>query len=140
MERQILEDYKINVKLKLSALWVSLIFCYIYGDYFELYVPQKVSGLLSGENMLDTPSKLFIATLVLVIPSLMICLSILLKSAISRWLNIIFGLVFTLMMLFIAINSISSWYSFYVFLAFTESIITAYIVWLAWNWPLSKTS
>ncbi|MBT32595.1 MAG: hypothetical protein CMO01_23280 [Thalassobius sp.] len=140
MERQILEDYKINVKLKLSALWISLMFCYIYGDYFELYVPQKVNGLLSGENMLDTPSKLFIATLVLVIPSLMICLSVLLKPVISRWLNIIFGVVFTLMMLFIAVNSISAWYSFYVFLAITESIITAYIVWLAWKWPLSKTS
>ena len=140
MERKILEDYKINVKLKLSALWVSLMFCYIYGDYFELYVPQKVNGLLSGENMLDTPSKLFIATLVLVIPSLMICLSILLKPATSKWLNIIFGVVFTLMMLFIAVNSISTWYGFYVFLAIIESIITAYIVWLAWKWPLSKTS
>jgi hypothetical protein len=30
-------------------------FLYIYGDYFELYVPGKVEGLISGENLLNTP-------------------------------------------------------------------------------------
>ncbi len=36
-----LEDFKVNVKIMLSALWTSVMFCYIYGDYFELYVPKK---------------------------------------------------------------------------------------------------
>lgn len=58
-----LEDFKINIRIKLSALWTSVMFCYIYGDYFELYVPEKVQGLLNGHNMLDTPIKLFTATL-----------------------------------------------------------------------------
>lgn len=31
-----LENPEINIKLKLSALWTSLIALYIYGDYFEL--------------------------------------------------------------------------------------------------------
>ena len=31
-----LKDFQINVKIKLSALWVSLMFCYVYGDYFQL--------------------------------------------------------------------------------------------------------
>jgi len=135
MGKEVLDEPIINVKLKLSALWASVMFCYIYGDYFELYVPEKVDGLLTGENMLDSPIKLFIASVVLVIPTLMICLSILLKASVSRVLNIIFGTLFTLMMLLIAINSITPWYGFYVFLAMTESIITMLIVLYAWKWP-----
>lgn len=56
-----LEDYKVNIRIILSALWTTVMFCYIYGDYFELYVPGKVNGLLNGQNMLDSPLKLFTA-------------------------------------------------------------------------------
>jgi hypothetical protein len=35
------EDIKVNIKIKLSALWTSVTLCYLYGDYFELYVPKK---------------------------------------------------------------------------------------------------
>lgn len=130
-----LENPKVNIKVKLSALWTSVLFCYIYGDYFELYVPKKVDGLLSGANMLDSPTKLLIASLVLAVPSLMIALTIVLNPTISRFLNLLFGVVFTLMMLLIGINSLTPWYSFYVFFAVLESIITISIVWYAWNWP-----
>jgi hypothetical protein len=85
--------------------------------------------------MLDSPVKLFIASLVLVIPALMICLSVLLKAPLARVLNMLFGTLFTLMMLLIALGSVTPWYGFYVFLAITESIITLAIVVLAWKWP-----
>lgn len=65
----------------------------------------------------------------------MVCLPVLLKASVSRVLNIIFGSLFTLMMLFIAVNSITPWYSFYVFLAVVESILTLLIVVYAWKWP-----
>lgn len=132
-----LENPAINIKLKLAALWTSVMFCYIYGDYFELYAPGKVEDLMNGIGMLDTPMKLFAASVMLAIPALMISLSIFLKPAISRWLNIIFGAFFTGIMLLIAVNSLTIWYIFYVFLALVESVLTATIVWQAWNWPRS---
>ena len=79
-----LENPKVNIKIKLSALWTSVLFCYIYGDYFELYVPEKVDSLVNGVNILDSPTKLLIASIVLAIPSVMIALSILLKPKINR--------------------------------------------------------
>ncbi|KIC00234.1 hypothetical protein OA93_01070 [Flavobacterium sp. KMS] len=129
------EDFKINVRIKLSALWASVMFCYIYGDYFSLYVPNKIQGFVSGDNMLDNPIKLFAATILMVIPSLMIFLSILLKPKLARLLNIIFGIIYTGIMLLIAATTLAPWWAFYVFLALVESVITVLIVWQAYKWP-----
>lgn len=129
------EDLKVNVKIKLSALWAATTFCYLYGDYFELYVPKKVEGLLSGENGLDSPEKLFAAAILLAIPAIMVFLSIILKPKINRILNIVFGLLFTAIMLLIAFTSFTPWRTFYVFLALIESTLTALIIWYAWKWP-----
>ena len=134
-----LENPKVNIKIKLASLWASATFCYLYGDYFELYTPDKVNSLITGENILDSPTKLLIATIILATSSLMVALSIVLKPKINRILNILFGTLFTVMMLFIGFTSNTEWYVFYVFLAFLESIITALIVWYAWKWPKNKT-
>src|SRR6187402_1604427 len=133
-----LKDFKINVRLKLAALWTSVMFCYIYGDYFELYVPKKVESLLNGQNILDSPMKLFAATLILTSSSLMIFLSVMLKPKLTRWLNIGVGIFCTLLTLLVGISSISAWMTFYVFLALLESVITAIIVWQAWTWSKVK--
>ncbi len=129
-----LEDFKVHVRIKLSALWTAVMFCYIYGDYFELYVPNKVQGLLSGQNMLDTPIKLFTATFILTVPALMIFLSVMLSPKLTKWLNISIGIFFTVFTFFVGISSISEWRIFYVFLSIIESLITIIIIWQAWNW------
>ncbi len=130
-----LENPKVNIKIKLASLWASATFCYLYGDYFELYTPNKVNSMISGDNLMDSPTTLLIASIILAIPSIMVCLSIFLKPKINRILNITFGTIFTIMMVFIGIMSTNEWYLFYVFLAFLESIITGLIVWHAWKWP-----
>jgi hypothetical protein len=135
-----LENPKVNIKIKLASLWASVTFCYLYGDYFELYTPGKIDSLLTGENILDSPTKLLIATLILASSSVMVALSVLLQPKINRVLNIVFGMLFTLMMLFIGFTSNTEWSGFYVFLAFLESIITAAIVWYAWKWPKEKSN
>ncbi|MCW5914253.1 MAG: hypothetical protein KIT66_06570 [Chitinophagaceae bacterium] len=132
------EDLKVNVKIKLSALWAASTFCYLYGDYFELYLPKKVERLLVGENILDNPGKLFAAAVLMTIPATMVFLSIVLRPKINRILNIIFGLLFTTIMLLIAFTSLTPWRTFYVFLALVESILTALIVWYSWKWPKQK--
>jgi len=129
------EDFKINVKLQLLALWSSVMFLYIYGDYFELYVPEKVADLLNGQNILNTPYKLLFASMVLALPSLMIFLSLQLKPKWNRILNISIGVFLTLFTLLVGISSFTEWKMFYVLLSFLESIITSIIVWKAWYWP-----
>ena len=102
-----MKDFEINIKIKLAALWTSATFCYLYGDYFELYTPEKVNSLISGDNVLNSPTALFIASLIMVIPPVMIVLSLMLKPMLNRWLNMIFGAIFTLIMIFIALASLT---------------------------------
>src|ERR1043165_3156839 len=104
-----LQDIKIDIKFKLSALWVSVMFLYIYGDYFNLYPPGQIEGFLKGETMLDNPMKLLAASILMTIPSIMICMSLLLKATVSRWLNIICGIIFAAIMLLIAVTSKGGW-------------------------------
>lgn len=111
---------------------------YMYGDYFELYVPGKVEKLLDGTAILDTPTKLFLASLLLAVSSLMIVLSLLLAPKINRLLNIVFGLALTVVVVLVGSASLSIWYSFYVFYAILEGIITLLIVWYAWKWPTNE--
>ncbi|MCT2560999.1 DUF6326 family protein [Chryseobacterium herbae] len=128
------EDIKVNVKVILSGLWAAVTLCYLYGDYFELYVPDKAKGLVEGTNLLDTPLKLFMAAFLLSLPAVMVFLSLILKPRINRILNIVLGIFFTAVMLLIAVTSLSLWRAFYVFLALLESLITMLIVWYAWKW------
>lgn len=130
-----MKDFDINIKIKLAALWTATTFCYLYGDYFELYTPEKVESLLSGESVLNSPTALFSASLIMAIPPLMIVASLFLKPKPNKWLNIIFGSLFTIMMVQIAFESLTPWYRFYVFLAIVEALMTAIIVWSAFKWP-----
>jgi hypothetical protein len=43
-----LGNLKVPVKLKLSALWASLMFCYIYADCFALYKSGALQSMLAG--------------------------------------------------------------------------------------------
>lgn len=131
----VFEDFKINTKLKLAAIWTSVMFCYVYGDYFSLYVPKKVEDFISGETLLDSPVKLFFAAILMTIPALMIFASVVLKPKINRLLNMIFGIIYTLIMLLIAFTTIAPWWSFYVFLALIESMLTSILFWTAYKWP-----
>lgn len=131
-------DFEINIKIKLAALWTATTFCYLYGDYFELYTPGKIESLTSGENVLNSPLMLLMASVLLAIPPIMIFLSLVLKPGLNRILNIVIGSFYTILMISIAINSLTPWYIFYVFLAMVEAVLTFTIVWKAFKWPREK--
>ena len=132
-----LDDIKIHVRLKMSALWSSVMFCYIYADYFGLYVPGSLQRMLAGKmGPLGPVTQLVLlgTSVTLAIPSLMIFLSLVVKPNLNRWLNIILGALYT------AIILITMWrWAFYIFYGVIEIALTGLVVWYAWNWPKQKT-
>jgi hypothetical protein len=133
MSRMPLDDLKVHVKLKLSALWAAVMFCYIYGDYFGLYVPGQLKGMLAGQGPIGPTSQgtLVATSLLMAVPGAMVFLSIALPPRLNRWLNIIFGALYTAIML---ITMPGAW-MFYIVLGIIEIMLTAAIVWHAWRWP-----
>lgn len=88
-----LEDIKINVKIKLSALWVTLMLFYIYADILGFYSPGVIEKVVSGEigGMQITEIFLFSMAVWMAIPSVMVFLSLALKAKANRVINIIAG-------------------------------------------------
>lgn len=131
------EDSKIDTKIKLAALWASITFCYIYGDYFELYTPGKLGSMLAGKMgpLGAVTQEILVGTsIMMAIPSLMVFLSLVIKPAVSRWINILFGTAFTIIMLL----AIQGTWRFYQFFGIVEIILTASVVWHAWKWPRTE--
>ncbi len=129
-----LDDIKVHVKVKISALWASLMFCYIYGDYFGLYKPGTLADMLAGKMgpLGPTTQGILLGTsAMMAIPSVMVFLSLVLRPSLNRWLNIILGLVYTVIML---VTMPGEW-TYYIFLGVIEAILTILIVWFAWRWP-----
>ena len=125
----------IQTKLKLSALWASTMFCYLYCDYFELYTPEKLESMLQGDMGpmgLVTQGLLVGLAVMMAIPSLMVFLSVALPARYNKPLNIVVGLLFTLLMAFLTYSS--EWY-FYKLFAGIETVLTAMVVGYAWKWP-----
>jgi len=120
--------------VRLAGLWTSLMLCYIYGDYFGLYKPGKLEGMLEGQMgpLGEITQGVLLGTSVLMaIPAVMVFLSLTLAPAANRWANIVLGLIYTVIMV---ITIPGSW-AFYVFLGVVEVILSLLIVWTAWKWP-----
>lgn len=132
----ILEDYKINVKLKLSALWTSLMVCYIYGDFFSLFVPGSIEDMMAKVTPIGetTPNIILAFAISMAIPAVMVSLSLLLKPNINRWLNIIIGGLYTIIMVLTMINP-TPWTIYYMFLGVIEIALSILIISYAWKWP-----
>lgn len=129
-----LQRFDLPVQLKLSALWASVMLCYIYGDYFGLFVPGTLKAMFDGQmgSLGPTTQGVLLGTAALItFPALMVALSLLLPPAVNRWLNIVLGLAYTAIVIFF----IPGGWWFYEALAVVEVILQLLVVWHAWKWP-----
>jgi hypothetical protein len=135
--QETLEDIKINLKLKLAALWTSFMFLYIYVDYFHLYMPHSLENMLAGKvfTFEVTPLFLLIVLAAAAIPVLMIFLSIAMPAKINRWTNIIVATIHIPYMLFNLAGE--AWVHMF-FGAIVEVAILCLIIFYAWKWPRIK--
>lgn len=133
----VFEDFKINVKLKISALWVAVMFCYVYGDYIQIYVPGIIAQAMKVKETSAVQIEFAVIAIFMAVPSIMIFLSLALKSNINRLLNIGVGIFFIITN--ILFNLTETW-AFYLLLTAIETIISITIVYYAWTWPKTDKS
>ena len=134
-QRIALEEIKVSLKIKLAALWTSLMFLIIYLDYFHLYMPNKIAVIQTGKvfEFDITQGFLLFALSSVTIPAVMIFLSLALPAKINRLVNIILAMIFIPYMLF---NLAGEAWLHMVFGATVEVILLSLIIRYAWKWPL----
>ena len=134
-----MEDMKINVKVKLSALWVSMMLLYVYADILSLFRPGQVEEMLDGRMgpFPVTQSSLLVASILMIIPAVMVFLSLTLKSKVNRWANIVTGVLYTLVNIS---NLIGETWAYYISFGIVEIVLTLLIVWHAWKWLYNTAS
>jgi len=132
-----LEDSKVNVKLKLASLWASLMFLYIYVDYFSLYMPNKINDILKGKVFVfEITQGFLLATLTsMTIPALMIFLSVTFPAKANRWANIIIAIVYIPYTLF---NLSGEAWRHMAFGAVVEVVLLCLVIHYSWKWPRSE--
>jgi len=135
-----MQELQIDVRIKLSALWIAVVLSYLYGDLLTFYEQGFIEGVIIGEGVGGTPitqiSLVGIAIL-LVIPIFMVFLSLTLKPKANRLANLILGIIYIGASL---ITLPMSTYAFYILLGIVEAVFAVLIVWYAWKWPQQTTT
>jgi uncharacterized membrane protein len=129
-----MDQAKIGVRSKLSALWATVMFLYVYADVLSLYRPGQVDEIRDGMMGPFEVSQavLLAASVVVIIPAFMIFLSLILPSRMNRWTNSTAGVVFTLVNISNVLGE--TWVYYWVF-GILEILITLLIVRYAWKIP-----
>jgi hypothetical protein len=128
-----LEPYPVNVRIKISALWASMLFVFAFVDIFSLYRPDLRAGLEQGEIGGFTVGQSFLlgVTAYVVIPSLMVFLALILPPRANRVANIALSVVYVLT---IIAGAIGEWNYFILGSAIEVALLGA-VIYYAWTWP-----
>lgn len=126
-------DHEVGVRLKISALWVVLLFLYAYGDIFGFFKPGQIEDIVSGQiSGIDiTEGFLFAVSVYVAIASVMIFLTLVLRPAAARWSNVVLAILYVVTIVGAAIGESA----YYWFLSALEIAALVLIVGYAWTWP-----
>jgi hypothetical protein len=132
-----LEDPRTSVQAKLAAAWTSLMFFYIYIDYFHLYQPGAIDQIRGGGifEFDITPTLLTIFVVVIGIPALMVMLSMALPARLNRATNLVVASLYIPVTVFNAVGTSWDWAFYYGFHIAIEVLLLAFILRSAWTWP-----
>lgn len=128
-----LEDVRIGVRFKISALWIAILFLFAYGDIFGFLEPGRIEEVVGGEvSAIEiTEVFLFAVSVYIAIASVMVFLTLVLRPSVIRWTNIALPILYVVSIVASAIGESA----YFVFLSVVESALLLLIIWYAWTWP-----
>jgi hypothetical protein len=128
-----LEPSNVSVRIKISALWTSMLFSFAYVDLFSLYRPDFRADIEAGEIAGFTINQSFLlgTTVYVIVPSLMVFLALVLRPRVARIANIALGILYAIT---IIAGAIGEW-SYYILGSALEVALLVTIVYYARTWP-----
>jgi hypothetical protein len=127
------ETGAINVRLKLSALWVALLFVFAYVDIFAAYRADIIGGVLEGRiaGFQVDQTFLLLTTIYVAIPSVMVFLTLVLRPRVAQWATLILAALY---MLSIVASTIGETWWYYYLGSAIECVLLAAAIRYAWRW------
>ncbi len=129
-------DTRIDVRLVISALWITTLFVFAYVDIFTFYRADVLEAALDGTvaRTAFTVDQVFLTlTLVYVlVPILMLVLSLVLPARVNRMANVVVSLVYAITVL---ASCIGETWVYYVAGSIVEALLLLSIARLAWRRP-----
>ncbi len=127
------EPSNVNVRIKIAALWTSMLFVFAYVDLFSLYRPDVRAAIEAGEIDGFTVNQSFLVgtTAYVVIPSVMVFCALILRPRVNRIVNIALSSIYAVT---IIAGAIGEW-TYYVLGSAIEVALLAAIAYYSWTWP-----
>ena len=117
----------IDTKVKLSMLWIFVLFNMAFADILSLMDPTSpIRKIMEGDPM--PPGDLLAGAILMETAIVMVILSWVLLYKANRWVTIIIGTI----NLFAVVTGGHGLY--YVFFATIEVVCMLLIIWFAWKW------
>ncbi len=130
------QDSRVDVKLVLSALWIAMLFVFAYVDMFAFFrkdvLRAGIDGKISGTSLSVGQGFLTAALLYILLPSLMVVLSLILKPQASRITNVAVSLLYAVT---IVVSCIGETWVYYLLGSAVEIVLLLAIARTAWKWP-----
>jgi hypothetical protein len=130
------QDTPVDVKLVLSSLWIAMMFVFAYVDIFSFFRADVLNAALDGKVATTgfTVNQIFLtgSLIYILLPTLMVVLSLLLKPRVNRILNIVASLFY---MISIIVAEIGDTWTYFILGSVIEVILLAAIARTAWRWP-----
>ena len=129
-------DTQVDVKLVLCALWIAMLFVFAYVDIFASLRADVLKAALDGKVATTgfTVNQIFLTlTLIyILLPTLMVVLTLLLKPRVNRITNIVVSVLYIITIIGSAIGE--TW-AYYFLGSAIEVILLVAIARTAWKWP-----
>lgn len=129
-------DTQVDVKIVLCALWIAMLFVFAYVDIFGFYRADVLDAALEGKVATTAlaVNQIFLTfTLIyILLPTLMVVLSLLLKPRVNRITNVVVSLLYVIT---IIVSLIGEQWAYYIIGSVIEVILLAAIARTAWKWP-----
>ena len=122
---------KLDVRSKLSTLWILVLFNMVFADIVGFMNPGALEGIMTGATGFEiTQGLLLVFAVLLEIPIAMIFLSRALNRKANQLAN---SVAVVLTALFVIVGG--RVYLSYLFFATIEVVSMLLILWFAWTWP-----
>jgi hypothetical protein len=127
------QDYWINPRLKIAALWTAMLFIFAYVDLFGLFRSDVRADIEAGKIAAFTIGQAYLlgVTVYVLVPSLMVFLSLALPVRATRTANMLLAVLYAVT---VAGSAVGEW-SYFVLGSLAEAVLLAGVVYYAWTWP-----